>query len=142
MPFVHQKSLQFDRKDRNLAKSQKSSSAVKEVKEISRFSCDERESQYSLKSTFKVKEPLRLSFNRKQNSNWNSMNGPGGEPGSNRRASSGVVARLMGLNSLIDFVCEVVTLKIKQDFSDQWLSKSPRVHSRSRPAMQLYERKV
>ncbi|KAF5791961.1 putative protein LONGIFOLIA [Helianthus annuus] len=138
-PFIHQKSIQYDRKDRNLAKNQKSSSAVKEVKEISRFSCDERESQYSLKSTFKVKEPPRLSLDSKQNSHSNFMNGPGSEPGSNKRPSSGVVARLMGLDSLTDSVCEVESLKIKQNVSDQPLSNSPRVHSRIRPALQQYE---
>ncbi|XP_076929260.1 protein LONGIFOLIA 1-like [Bidens hawaiensis] len=124
-PFVHQKA----RKDQNLAKVHKSSSLVKEVKEVSRFSCDERESQYSLKSTFKVKEPPRLSLDSKQNSHSKSMNKPRHEPGSNKRPSSGVVARLMGLDSLTDSVCEV----------DQLVSSSPRVQSKIRPALQQHE---
>ncbi|XP_076929176.1 protein LONGIFOLIA 1-like isoform X2 [Bidens hawaiensis] len=125
-PFVHQKTIRYDRKDQNLAKLHKSSSLVKEV---SRFSCDERESQYSLKSTFKVKEPPRLSLDSKQNSHLKSMNGPRSEPGSNKRPSSGVVARLMGLDSLTDSVCEV----------DQLVSSSPRVQSKIRPALQQHE---
>ncbi|KAI3726167.1 hypothetical protein L1987_65964 [Smallanthus sonchifolius] len=126
-PFVHQKSIQRDRKDRN---------TVKEVKEISRFSCDERESQYSLKSTIKVKEPPRLSLDSKQNSNLNSKNESRSKPGSIKRPSSGVVARLMGLDSLTDSICEVETLKINPAFSDQMVSRSPMVHSKTKPALQ------
>ncbi|XP_076931149.1 protein LONGIFOLIA 1-like isoform X3 [Bidens hawaiensis] len=125
-PFVHQKTIRYDRKDQNLAKVHKSSSLVEEV---SRFSCDERESQYSLKSTFKVKEPPRLSLDSKQNSHSKSMNGTRSEPGSNKKPSSGVVARLMGLDSLTDSVCEV----------DQLVSSSPRVQSKIRPALQQHE---
>ncbi|KAI7724528.1 hypothetical protein M8C21_004545, partial [Ambrosia artemisiifolia] len=132
-PFVHQKSIQYDRKDRNLAKIQKSSS-VKEVREVSRFSCEERESQYSLKSTFKFKEPPRLSLDSNQDSNWNSLNGPG----SNKRPSSGVVARLMGLDSLTDSASDVEPLKIKLDSGDHLVSRSPRLQSKIRPALQQY----
>ncbi|KAM0006945.1 putative protein LONGIFOLIA [Helianthus debilis subsp. tardiflorus] len=45
----------------------------------------------------------------------------------------------MGLDSLTDSVCEVETLKIQQDFSDQPLSNYPWVHSRIGPALQQYE---
>lgn len=120
-PFIPQKSVQCDRKDRNHIKVQKPSSGVKET---SRLSCDERESQYSLKSTFKVKELPRLSLDSKQNSNRNSTNESRSEPGSNKRPSSGVVARLMGLESLPDSVCEVETVKAKLPFDDQLGSSS------------------
>ncbi|KAL4581979.1 hypothetical protein LXL04_006515 [Taraxacum kok-saghyz] len=101
--LVRQKSIEYDRKDTNLAK------------EKSRFSCDERESK--LKSTLKVKEVPRLSLDSKQNSN-NAV-----EPGSNKRPSSGVVARLMGLEgfSFTDSIVEVETLKIKKPILDQEL---------------------
>ncbi|KAK9067175.1 hypothetical protein SSX86_014500 [Deinandra increscens subsp. villosa] len=135
-PFVHQKPIQDDRKDQNLAKIGKISPTVKEVKEISRFSCDERESQYSLKSTFKVKEPPRLSLDSKHNANPNSMNDSRSEPGSNKRPSSGVIARLMGLDSLTDSICEDETLKIQPAFSDQRVSSSPRVPAKMKPALQ------
>ena len=134
-PFIHQKFVQYDSKGRKLAKVIKTSSGVQEVKEASRLSCDERESQYSLKSTFKVKELPRLSLDSKQNSNRNSMNESrrsilmkqvqGGaetetshEPESNKRPSSGVVARLMGLENLTDSSSEVETSKITPPLND------------------------
>ncbi|KAI3777012.1 hypothetical protein L1987_46805 [Smallanthus sonchifolius] len=138
-PFIQQSPIQYERKDQNLVKTQKISSAVKKVKEISRYSCDERESQYSLKSSFKVKELPRLSLDSKQNSKTNSMNESRSEPGSNKRPSSGIVARLMGLDSLTDSVCEVETVKIKPAFGDQLGSSSPRVHSKIKPALQPQE---
>lgn len=122
-PFIQQKSVQYDRKDHNLTKIKKDSS--KEVKGVSRFSCDERESQYSLKSSFKVKELPRLSLDSKQNSNRNSMNESRSESGSNKTPSSGVVARLMGLESLTtDSICKVENMKIKSAFSDKLVSGS------------------
>ncbi|KAI3762003.1 hypothetical protein L1987_52426 [Smallanthus sonchifolius] len=138
-PFIQQTPIQYDRKDQNLVKTRKISSAVKKVKETSRFSCDERESQYSLKSSFKVKELPRLSLDSKQNSKTNSMNESRSEPGSNKRPSSGIVARLMGLDSLTDSICEVETVKIKQAFGDQLGSSSPRVYSKIKPALQPQE---
>ncbi|KAK1432924.1 hypothetical protein QVD17_09827 [Tagetes erecta] len=139
-PFVHQKSIQYDRKDQNLAKIQKISFAVKDVNEISRFSCDERKSQYSLKSTYKAKEPPRLSLDsKKQDKNVKPMNQLRSEPGSNKRPSSGVVARLMGLDSLTESVCEVETSNIKPVCSDRLVSSSPRVHLKVRPALQQRE---
>ncbi|XP_071710097.1 protein LONGIFOLIA 1-like [Rutidosis leptorrhynchoides] len=124
-PFVHQKPLQCDSKDRKTEKIQKPSMGVKEIKETSRSSCDERKSQYSLKSTFKVNELPRLSLDSKQNSDGNFTSESKREPGSNKRPSSGVVARLMGLENLTDSVPEVANLKIKQAFNDQLVS-SPR----------------
>ncbi|KAK9054038.1 hypothetical protein SSX86_025114 [Deinandra increscens subsp. villosa] len=140
-PFMHQHSVEYDRKDRNLVKTQKISSAVKKMKEASRFSCDERESQYSLKSSFKVEELPRLSLDSKRNSKMKSMNESRSDPGSNKRPSSGIVARLMGLDSLTDSICEVETVKIKSDFGDRLgsSSPSPRVHSKIKPALQQQE---
>ncbi|KAL8231464.1 hypothetical protein R6Q57_001242 [Mikania cordata] len=119
-PLIHQKHIQHDRKER------------------SRFSTDERVSQY-LKSTFKVKEPPRLSLDSKQNSNCKSMNGSRSELVGDRRPSSGVVARLMGLDSSIDSVFEAQTLKIKPAFSGQLVSNSLRVHAKIKPALQQHE---
>ncbi|XP_023770799.1 protein LONGIFOLIA 1 isoform X1 [Lactuca sativa] len=100
-PFVRQKSVEFEyeRKDRNLAK------------EASRLSCDERESKYSLKSSLKVKEVPRLSLDSKQNKNSKNTLDQTQEPGSNKRPSSGVVARLMGLEGFQDSNLEIETLK-------------------------------
>ncbi|KVH92655.1 hypothetical protein Ccrd_005315 [Cynara cardunculus var. scolymus] len=133
-PFIHQKSVQYNTNHRNLAKVDETSSGVKKVKETSRFSCDERESRYSLKSTSKVKELPRLSLDSKQNSNKNSMDSPkisssqtlnqSQKPGSNKRPSSGVVARLMGLENLTDSIHEVETLKIKPSLDDESVSSS------------------
>nr|XP_043618119.1 protein LONGIFOLIA 1-like [Erigeron canadensis] len=134
-PFMPQKSVNSDRKDRNLGKVQKASLEVKEVKDKSRLSCDERKSQYSLKSTFRVKELPRLSLDSKQNTNRNFMNESKSEPGSNKRPSLGVVAQLMGLESLTDSTHEVETLKIKPMFDDQlvpnprWSRKSECKHA-------------
>ncbi|KAI3500671.1 hypothetical protein L1887_36495 [Cichorium endivia] len=102
--FVRQKSVEYERKDKNLA----------------RLSCDERESKYSLKSTLKVKEVPRLSLDSKQNSK-NSVNTL--EPGSNKKPSSGVVAKLMGLEgfSFTDSIVEVERLKIKKPVLDNEL---------------------
>nr|GEZ73091.1 protein longifolia 1-like [Tanacetum cinerariifolium] len=170
-PFIHQKFVQYDSKGRKLEKGIKTSSGVQEVKEASRLSCDERESQYSLKSTFKVKELPRLSLDSKQNSNRNSMNESrrsvpmkqvqgcavtetSHEPGSNKRPSSGVVARLMGLESLTDSSSEVETLKIAPPLNDRPSSRwprngeeykqnhgsvSPRVYLKIKPASQQQE---
>ncbi|GJV47333.1 longifolia 1-like protein [Tanacetum coccineum] len=158
-PFIPQKFVQYDSKGRKLAK------------EASRLSCDERESQYSLKSTFKVKELPRLSLDSKQNSNRNSMNESrrsvpmkqvqgcavietSHEPGSNKRPSSGVVARLMGLESLTDSSSEVETPKIVPPLNDRPSSRwsrngeeykqnhgsvSPRVYLKIKPASQQQE---
>ncbi|CAH1420948.1 unnamed protein product [Lactuca virosa] len=100
-PFVKQKSVEFEyeRKDRNLAR------------EASRLSCDERESKYSLKSSLKVKEVPRLSLDSKQIKNSKNTLDQTQEPGSNKRPSSGVVARLMGLEGFQDSNLEIETLK-------------------------------
>ncbi|KAI7742747.1 hypothetical protein M8C21_022025 [Ambrosia artemisiifolia] len=137
-PFIQQNPIQYDRKDQNLAKCQKSSTGVKHVKEIPRFSCDERESKYSLKSSFKVNEHPRLSLDSKQNSKRNSMNELRSELRSNR-PSSGIVARLMGLDGLTDSMCEAETLKVKPPFGDQLGERSPKMHSKIKPDLQQHE---
>ncbi|GJY08489.1 longifolia 1-like protein [Tanacetum coccineum] len=90
-----------------------------------------------------VKELPRLSIDSKQNSNRNSMNESrrsipmeqvqGGaknktshEPGSNKRPSPGVVARLMGLESLTDSSSEVKTSKIMSPLNDHPSSRLSR----------------
>ncbi|KAM0039949.1 putative protein LONGIFOLIA [Helianthus debilis subsp. tardiflorus] len=133
-PFMHQNPIQYNRKDQNLVKVHKTSSEVKKVKELSRFSCDERESKYSLKSTFKVNELPRLSLDSKQNPKKNYTNEPRSEPRISNRSSSGIVARLMGLDGLTDSICEV-----KPAFGDQLGSRSPNMHSKIKPALQQQE---
>ncbi|XP_076950516.1 uncharacterized protein LOC143623510 [Bidens hawaiensis] len=138
-PLMPPNPIQYDRKDQDLANVKSLSSGIKRVNEISRFSCDERESKYSLKSTFKVNELPRLSLDSKQNSRKNSMNESRNEPGRSNRTSSGIVARLMGLDSLTDPVCNVETLKVKPAFVDQLGSRSARLHSKIKPALQQQE---
>ncbi|MFS7948016.1 putative protein LONGIFOLIA [Helianthus anomalus] len=133
-PFMHQNPIQYNRKDQNLVKIHKTSSEVKIVKEISRFSCDERESKYSLKSTFKVNELPRLSLDSKRNPKKNYTNEPRSEPRISNRSSSGIVARLMGLDGLTDSICEV-----KPAYGDQLGSHSPKMHSKIKPALQRQE---
>ncbi|KAL8234053.1 hypothetical protein R6Q59_020153 [Mikania micrantha] len=135
-PFIHQSDIQYERKDKNLAKIQKISSAVDET---SRFSCDERESQYSLKSSFKVKELPRLSLDGKKKSQVNSKYESRSEPGSNKKPSSGIVARLMGLDSLTGSISEAETVKVKLDFGAQLDSSSRRVHLKIKPVLQQHE---
>ncbi|XP_024974659.1 protein LONGIFOLIA 2-like [Cynara cardunculus var. scolymus] len=99
----HLKPVSYDRKDQNLARLREISRGVKEVKEISRFSCDGRESPYKLIS---IKELPRLSLDSKQSSIRKRENDVDQthEPGSNKRPPSSVVARLMGLEVLHDFI--------------------------------------
>ncbi|KAD0157047.1 hypothetical protein E3N88_44708 [Mikania micrantha] len=112
-------------------------SMTREIR-VTKMNAGAQVSQY-LKSTFKVKEPPRLSLDSKQNSNCKSMNWSRSELVGDRRPSSGVVARLMGLDSLIDSGFEAQTLKNKQAFSDQLVSNSPRVHAKIKPALQQHE---
>ncbi|KAL8199404.1 hypothetical protein R6Q57_012972 [Mikania cordata] len=135
-PFIHQSDIQYKRKDKKLAKIQKISPAVDGT---SRFSCDERESKYSLKSSFKVKELPRLSLDGKQNSKVNSKYESRSEPGSNKKPSSGIVARLMGLDTLTGSISEAETVKVKLDFGAQLDSSSRRVHLKIKPALQQLE---
>ncbi|XP_076896718.1 uncharacterized protein LOC143549796 [Bidens hawaiensis] len=144
-PLMPPNPIHYDRKDRNLANVKSLPSGIKKVNEISRFSCDERESKYSLKSTFKVNELPRLSLDSKQNSRKNSTNESRNEPGRSNRSSSGIVARLMGLDSSTDLVCKVETLKVKPAFVDQLGSRSAWLHSKIKPAFQqqeVYDRAV
>ncbi|KAI3722488.1 hypothetical protein L2E82_33527 [Cichorium intybus] len=117
-PVPHKKGVQYDGIDRNQW-------GVKEVKETSRLSYDGRESRYSLKSNMKIKELPRLSLDSRQSSISNSsilarrslsgdMESAASqthESRNNKRPSSGVVARLMGLESLTASVNESATLK-------------------------------
>ncbi|KVH48444.1 protein LONGIFOLIA 2-like [Cynara cardunculus var. scolymus] len=143
-PFPYQKPIQYDGNNQ-IAKLRGIPWAVKEVKEISRFSCDERESRYLLKSNMKVKELPRLSLDSKQSFISNSVNEPrrslqirqiqgGGdtkspasqthESRSNKRPSSSVVARLMGLETLTASIDESEALKTKPCLSEELVSDS------------------
>ncbi|XP_076885151.1 protein LONGIFOLIA 1-like [Bidens hawaiensis] len=105
----HTKSIPYERKDQNLTKVQETSTLtlkkVKELKDTSRYSYDERESVYKLKSVSNVKERPRLSLDSKQSSLRNRTNAVDqsqsqtNEPGSNKRLPTSVVARLMGLEA-------------------------------------------
>ncbi|KAI3665820.1 hypothetical protein L6452_44455 [Arctium lappa] len=131
----HPKPVSYDRKDQNLAKLREISRGVKEVKEVSRFSCDGMESPYKLKS---IKELPRLSLDSKQSPIRNRANesrrilttrethtmDQTHEPGSNKRPPSSVVARLMGLEVLHDFMNEGEILKIKPCLDDEMISLS------------------
>ncbi|XP_076883346.1 protein LONGIFOLIA 1-like isoform X2 [Bidens hawaiensis] len=104
--------LQYERKDQNLAKVQENSTLtlkkVKELKDMSRYSYDERASVYKLKSVSNVKERPRLSLDSKQSSLRNRTNAVDqsqsqsqtNEPESNKRLPTSVMARLMGLEVL------------------------------------------
>ncbi|KAI3704720.1 hypothetical protein L1987_74947 [Smallanthus sonchifolius] len=96
-PYPHQKPIQYERIERHL----------RELKETTRFSCDGRESRYQLKSNMKIKELPRLSLDSRQGYISNSAN----DPSSNKRPSSSVVARLMGLEGLTLSIDESKTLK-------------------------------
>ncbi|KAJ9564475.1 hypothetical protein OSB04_000441 [Centaurea solstitialis] len=131
------KPVPYDRKDQNLAKLREISRGVREVKDVSRFSCDGRESPYKLKS---IKELPRLSLDSKQSSIRNRANEPRRiliarethgvgetvdqthEPGSNKRPPSSVVARLMGLEVLHDSVNGGESLKTKPSLGDEMVS--------------------
>lgn len=134
-PLQHPKPVSYERKDQNLAKLQEIavSRAVKDVKETSRFSYDGRESPYKLKSSANIKEHPRLSLDSKQSSIKNRINvvdqSQTHEPGSNKRPSSSVVARLMGLEVLNDFTSGGETLKIKP--LDEDLISVPRLSRKS-----------
>ncbi|XP_071735103.1 protein LONGIFOLIA 1-like [Rutidosis leptorrhynchoides] len=115
-PFPHQKPVSFERNvrnDRNLAKLREIQWGPEKTKEMSRFSCDGRESRYQLKSNMKIKELPRLSLDSRQGYNSNSAN----DPISNRRTSSSVVARLMGLEALTTTTDDNQTLKAKREES-------------------------
>nr|XP_043631386.1 protein LONGIFOLIA 2-like [Erigeron canadensis] len=112
-PLPHQKPVQYDGIDRNLAKLREIQWGVDKVKEISRFSCDGRESRYQLKSNMKVKELPRLSLDSRQVYLSNSSN----DPVNNKRPSSSVVARLMGLETLTASIDDNQTSKTKSEES-------------------------
>lgn len=128
-PLNHQKPVPYDRKDQNLAKLQEISRGLKEgVKETSRFSYDGRESPYKLKAIANMKERPRLSLDSKQSSIKNRINvvdqSQSNEPGSNKRPSSSLVARLMGLEASNDFINEGDTIKIKPCLDEEKVSVS------------------
>lgn len=120
-PFPHKKALQYDENGRKLREIPWS---PKEVKETSRLSCDGRESRYSLKSNVKIKELPRLSLDGRQSCinnsaiaarrsllvDMESATNQTHEPRTNKRPSSSVVARLMGLESLTAAIDESSTL--------------------------------
>lgn len=82
--------------------------------ETSRFSCDGRESsRYQLKSNMKVKELPRLSLDSRQGYISNAAN----DLITNKRSSSSVVARLMGLEALTSTIDENPTSKTKSEDS-------------------------
>ncbi|CAI9272616.1 unnamed protein product [Lactuca saligna] len=115
-PFPHKKTSQSDENGRNLREIPWS---PKEVKETTRRSCDGRESRYSLKSNMKIKELPRLSLDSRQSCISNSaidarrslLGDMESAARTNKRPSSGVVARLMGLESLTAATDESATLK-------------------------------
>ncbi|XP_076954379.1 protein LONGIFOLIA 1-like [Bidens hawaiensis] len=82
--------------------------------ETTRFSCDERESWYQMKSDMKIKEFPRFSLDSNSAS----------DPISNKRASSSVVARLMGLEALTPSIDKGKTLKTKCCLNDELVSNS------------------
>ncbi|CAH1424976.1 unnamed protein product [Lactuca virosa] len=113
----------YERKDQNLDKLKEISRGVKE---ISRFSCDGRESIYKLKSVANIKEIPRLSLDSKQSSIKNYKN-THEVLVTNKRPSSSVVARLMGLEALNDVINGGESLKTKPCLDDTNTSVS---HSR------------
>ncbi|XP_071703516.1 protein LONGIFOLIA 1-like [Rutidosis leptorrhynchoides] len=116
------KLVPYERKDQNLAKHREVliSRGIKEAKETSRLSYDGRESPYKQKSIANIKERPRLSLDSKQSSIKNRTividDSGTHEPGSNKRPTSSVVARLMGL--------EDEALKIKPCLDDEIISIS------------------
>ncbi|KAJ0905879.1 putative protein LONGIFOLIA [Helianthus annuus] len=129
-PSPHEKPIQYERIYRNL----------KELKETTRFSCDGRESRYQMKSGMTIKELPRLSLDSSNSTK---------DRTSNKRTSSSVVARLMGLEALTPFVDESKTSKTNRCFYEESVvnsklsrkeeelkhdctSVSPRVHKTQR----------
>ncbi|XP_076891586.1 protein LONGIFOLIA 2-like [Bidens hawaiensis] len=98
-PFPHQTHAQYERK---------------------RFSCDERESRYRMKSDMKIKELPRLSLDSRQGYFGNSAS----DPISNKQASSSVVARLMGLEALTPSIDRSKTLKTNSCLNEELVSNA------------------
>ncbi|KAK1410172.1 hypothetical protein QVD17_36707 [Tagetes erecta] len=106
-PFPPQKPIQYDRIDRNL-------------KETARFSCDGRESRYQLKTNLKIKELPRLSLDSRQGY----INKAANDRISNKRPSSSVVAKLMGLEALTATTDESKTLKTNTCLNEELVSNA------------------
>ncbi|KAK9061765.1 hypothetical protein SSX86_018948 [Deinandra increscens subsp. villosa] len=118
-PFPPLIPVQYDRNDRNL----------KELKETARFSCDGRESRYQLKSNMKIKELPRLSLDSRQRYISNSAN----DPISNKRSSSSVIARLMGLEALPATIDESKTLKTNTCLNEESVFSSRSSRKEDKP---------
>ncbi|KAF5763740.1 putative protein LONGIFOLIA 1/2 [Helianthus annuus] len=111
------KPVPYERRDQNLVKHKETSvpvsMGVKDVKETSRFSYDDRVSPYKLQSYANIKDHPRLSLDSQKSSIKHNANVTR-EPGSNKPPPSSVVARLMGLDVIN---CEA--LKIKPCLDDK-----------------------
>ncbi|KAI3824096.1 hypothetical protein L1987_05545 [Smallanthus sonchifolius] len=114
------KPVTYERRDQNLVKLKETSipilRGVKEAKQASRFSYDDRESPYKLKSYANIKDHPRLSLDSKQSFIKHDANvvdqSQTHEPESNKPPPSSVVARLMGLDVLNCEAFKIKALKV------------------------------